>query len=208
MNLGSRTSYWARSKCSTIPFAGSAKVGRFPTFTSLVHPPKHGTVDLLIPLMNRTKSSDQQSTTNPTIPVCWSCNHMMCWTPLPESENVRNQRQRHRSPTIYSTLDCFIKQKESILEYNPLLILPYIWWLWPRTIPKIWWFFNPWNSPAVGKPRKPPERFVHLLATSKGLQLNTTVHGFTQGLANDWAGNENKTFDRWQTNGGVYHMIH
>ena len=45
---------------------------------------------------------------------------------------VRNQRQRHRSPTIYSTLDCFIKQKESILEYNPLLILPYIWWLWSR----------------------------------------------------------------------------
>jgi hypothetical protein len=172
MNLGSRTS-WARSKCSTITRDGrplNTSYESHQVLGSAIHHQSYYTCVLKLQSYDVLNSLD--------------------W--------VRNQRQRHTNPTIYSTLDCFIKQKESILEYNPLLILPYIWWLWPRTIPKIWWFFNPWNSPAVGKPRKPPERFVHLLATSKGLQLNTTVHGFTQGLANDWAGNENRIFDRWQ----------
>lgn len=144
--------------------------------------------------MNRTKSSDQQSTTNPTIPVCWSCNHMMCWTPLTESE-ISVKGTQTRPYTVRWIVSS--NKKSQFWNTIPCWYFPIFDGSDPVQSLKLW-FFNPWNSPAVGKPRKPPERFVHLLATSKGLQLNTTVHGFTQGLANDWAGNENRIFDRWQ----------
>ena len=144
MNLGSRTS-WARSKCSTITRDGrplNTSYESHQVLGSAIHHQSYYTCVLKLQSYDVLNSLD--------------------W--------VRNQRQRHTNPTIYSTLDCFIKQKESILEYNPLLILPYIWWLWPRTIPKIM-VFQPmelssrWETPETARALRPPFGNVQRFAT-------------------------------------------
>lgn len=155
--------------------------------------------------MNRTKSSDQQSTTNPTIPVCWSCNHMMCWTPLTESEiSVKGTQTRpytvrwivssNKKSQFWNTIPCWYFP---IFDgSDPVQSLKFDGFSTHGTLQPLG---NPGNRPSASSTFWQRPKVCN--STPPSMALPRAWQTIELGMRTESLTDDKK-------NGGVYHMIH